>query len=246
MTKELSNEFFLDEKKINTLETAGVIPKGTPLGQIEVFSQVCKEKELSPFSKEIYLVGYGGKYSVITGIDGYRKIAARNGLAGTEDAIFDLQPDGAFFTSAQLKASGRLPTTATVTVYRIVGGFRCPFTHTAVFSEFAGKGKWQTMPFQMIAKVAEAFAIRKGFADSVSGILIREEMAAFNGENIKPKITIEKKEKEDDETRLKKAIEKAESVAVLLNYEQYIDQFNARKEYDEKFNYLSNKELENE
>jgi hypothetical protein len=83
-----------------------------------------------------------------------------------------------------LKAAGKLPITCTITVYRVVAGVRCPFTHTAVFSEFAGTGKWQTMPFQMIAKVAEAFALKKGFGDELSGLHIEEEMAAFEDKTV--------------------------------------------------------------
>jgi hypothetical protein len=39
------------------------------------------------------------------------------------------------------------------------------------------------MPFQMIAKVAESFALRKAFNDKLTGLHIPEEMAAFNDEN---------------------------------------------------------------
>jgi hypothetical protein len=64
---------------------------------------------------------------------------------------------------------------------------RVGFTHTAVFSEFnGGKQKWLTMPFQMIAKVAEAFAIRKGFSDEVSGLSIDEEVVAIQDLQILP------------------------------------------------------------
>jgi phage recombination protein Bet len=164
---------------IATLEQAGIIPNGTPKAQIQVFAHVCRERGLSPFSKEIYLVGYGGKYSTIVGINGLRKIAADTGHhAGTDDVKFDLQADGTFKTPAQY-TKGQVPQTATSTVYRIVGGQRVAFTHTAVFAEFAGSGKWQTMPFQMIGKVAEAFALRKAFADRVTGLDIEEEQAAY-------------------------------------------------------------------
>ena len=164
---------------LKTLEQAGIIPPNTPPAQVAVFAQICKEKGLSPFSKEAHLVGYGGKYSVIIGINGIRKIAAKTKeLGGTEDAKFNLTSDGSYFTAAELASGQKKPLTATVTVYRVVGGIRCPFTHTAVFAEFAGSGKWQTMPFQMIAKVAESFALRKGFGDETSGLLIEEELDA--------------------------------------------------------------------
>lgn len=181
----------LTDSDIQTLEQAGIIPASTPRAQIEVFGQICKERGLSAFSKEIHLVGYAGRYSVIVGINGFRKIAAESGLhAGTDDVKFDLMPDGSFKTAAELKLSKALPTSATCTVYRIVSGVRVPFSHTVLFNEFStGKNKWQEMPFQMIGKVAEAFALRKGFSDRLTGLNIEEEHAAMAGETIEAQET---------------------------------------------------------
>jgi phage recombination protein Bet len=187
------NSTELTDEMVGTLIQAGVIPQNTPIAQIKVFAQFCKDKGLSPFAKEVYLLGFGGVYSRIVGIDGFRKIAARTGqLAGCDDAKFDLKSDGTWFTASELIEKKQLPKTATVTVYRNVGGLRVPFTHTAVFSEFTtGKQKWVSMPFQMIAKCSEAFAIRKGFSDEVSGLSIDEEIGAIQDiqvvENEKPK-----------------------------------------------------------
>ncbi len=188
----------LTDEDVKTLTQSGIIPEGTPKSQIAVFGKICAERGLSPFSKEIHLVGYGGKYSVIVGINGFRKIAAESGAhAGTDDVKFDLHPDGKFCTAAQLKAEKKVPQTATCTVYRIVSGQRVPFTHTVVFSEFStGKNKWADMPFQMIGKVAEAFALRKGFSDRLTGLSIEEEAAAYEGTTIqaaetRPELTVD-------------------------------------------------------
>lgn len=197
MSNAIQNVHELTDDNIRTLIQAGVIPEGTPKAQIAVFGQICKERGLSAFSKEIHLVGYNGKYSVIVGINGFRKIAAESGQhAGTDDVKFDMQPDGSFKTAAQLKAANTMPQTATCTVYRIVAGHRVPFTHTVVFKEFSsGKNKWVDMPFQMIAKVAEAFALRKGFSDRLTGLSIEEEAAAYEGTTIeaaqtRPELTV--------------------------------------------------------
>lgn len=181
MAQSTSIQKQLTRGEVNTLVQAGIIPANTPDDQIRVFAQICKERGLSPFSKEIHLVGYGNNYSVIVGINGFRKIAAETGqLAGVDDAKFNLTSDGKYFTAAELKAQNKLPISATVTVYRLMGGVRCPFTHTAIFSEFSsGKQKWQSMPFQMIAKVAEAFALRKGFSDRLTGLDVDAEGAAY-------------------------------------------------------------------
>lgn len=188
----------LSDNDVRTLIQAGVIPEGTPKAQIAVFGKICAERGLSAFSKEIHLVGYGGKYSVIVGINGFRKIASESGQhAGTDDVKYNVQPDGNFKTAAQLKTAKEIPQTATCTVYRIVAGQRVPFTHTVVFSEFStGKNKWADMPFQMIGKVAEAFALRKGFSDRLTGLSIEEEAAAYEGTTIqaaetRPELTVD-------------------------------------------------------
>jgi len=188
----------LTDDDVKTLTQAGIIPEGTPKSQIAVFGKICAERGLSAFSKEIHLVGYGGKYSVIVGINGFRKIASESGQhAGTDDVKFDVHPDGKFYTAAQLKAEKKLPQSATCTVWRIVSGQRVPFTHTVVFQEFStGKNKWADMPFQMIGKVAEAFALRKGFSDRLTGLSIEEEAAAYEGTTIqaaetRPELTVD-------------------------------------------------------
>jgi phage recombination protein Bet len=173
----------LSDKDLATLAQAGVIPVGTPAPILSVFAVTCQQHGLSPFKKEIYLVCYGGKYSTIVGIDGLRAKADRTGqLAGKDDAKFDLMPDGAFKTSAQLKQANAKPTTCTVTVYRAISGMRCPFTKTVLFSEYCpanASNKWASMPFNMIEKCAEAAALRMGFASETAGLHIEEESAAM-------------------------------------------------------------------
>lgn len=174
----------MTQDDVRTLIQAGILPSGVPMSQVQVFAAVCKERGLSPFSKEIYLVGYNSKdgtvtYSTIVGIDGWRKMAKQDTtFAGVDDAKFDLKSDGSFKTSADLIIEKKKPTTATVTVYRMLDGQKNAYTHTAAFFEFnTGKQKWATMPFQMLAKVAESFAYRKAFG--ISGIHIPEEMGAI-------------------------------------------------------------------
>ena len=173
----------LTPTEIQTLAQAGVIPKDTPAAVVKVFAVACQQHGLSPFKKEIYLVGYGGNYSTIVGIDGLRAKADRTGqLAGKDDAKFDVMPDGSFKTSAQLLAEKKRPTTCTVTVYRAIAGMRCPFTKTVLFAEYCpanNSGKWATMPFNMIEKCAEAHALRMGFASETAGLNIEEEVSAI-------------------------------------------------------------------
>lgn len=226
---ENSQKGELNVESITALVKAGIVPAETPKSQIQIFAQVCQEKGISPFSKEVYLLAYAGKYSIITGIDGFRKIAARTGqLCGCDDSKFDLKADGTFKTVADFKGS-EMPNTCTITVYRFMSGIRCPFTHTAKFSEFSsGKQKWVTMPFQMISKVAEAFALRKAFGDATSGISIEEEAVAISDTQAQRNVPIII---DETETATPEVLAQIKDNFEPLDFEQKLKFFSDKKEW---------------
>jgi phage recombination protein Bet len=239
----------LSPADIQTLSQAGIIPAGTPGPIVQVFAEACRQHNLSPFRKEIYLIPYRAKdgiqYTTIVGIDGLQQKAARTGrLAGVDEEQYDRQPGGMYKTAAQLKANGQRPITCTVTVYALIGGQRCPFTATAVFDEYypavsSGKdmySKAATMPFNMIAKCARAKALKMAFSDELSGLHIEEEMAAFEDVTIEaakanPAASI-------DVDALQSAINECESIEALTAlyatnkaaHKEYAQLFSARKE----------------
>lgn len=174
----------LTDEKIKILAQAGVIPPNTPPAQVQVFAEIARRHGLDPFSKEIHLVAYGSQYSAIIGIGGMRSRACDTGLhAGTEDAKFNVQPNGQYLSMAQLGKDA--PVTASVTVYKIVGGQRVPFSATVSYSEFKGtSSKWREMPLNMISKVAESHALRKAFPRHTAGLYVSEEMDQANRETI--------------------------------------------------------------
>jgi phage recombination protein Bet len=155
-----TNELTNDDVKL--LISSNIIPSGTPKDVIALFGKVCAEKQLSPFSKQIHLIPRAGKYTFQTSIDGYRSIAERTGVyAGNDDYLFNgTKTEFELIDNKILK-----PTTATATVYKIVGGLRCPFGATARWEEYyPGKSlgfMWDKMPFLMLGKCAEALALRK-------------------------------------------------------------------------------------
>lgn len=218
MTTQIQNSAQLSDSDIQTLVQAGIIPDGTPRPIIKVFAIACVAHGLSPFKKEIYLVKYntknGPQYHTIVAIDGLRIKAARTGqFAGRDDCKYDVQQDGKFVTAAMLKKANVIPTTCTVTIYRMISGQRCPFTKTVVFAEFYPAianpnpqrqdfSKAATMPFNMIEKCAEAAVLRMGFSDEVGGLYIPEEAAAFEDSTIqaaetRPELTVDVKALED-------------------------------------------------
>lgn len=157
-----------DDQQVRLIKSK--IAKNIPDDEFLHFTMICRRSGLDPFFKQIYAIERGGKWTVQTGIDGYRLIAQRTGdYAGSDDATYDTE------TAAQ-------PQWARVTVYRFVQGQRCAFTAKARWSEYAvihnGKplNKWAEMPYLMLAKCAEALALRKAFPAELSSLYTSEEM----------------------------------------------------------------------
>ena len=156
---------------------ADTIAKGCDENELKLFLEISKLARLNPFTGQIRPVkrwdsALGREAMVIqTGIDGFRATASRTGdHAGTDDAVFDSETE-------------QFPKWAKVTVYRWSHGEKAPFTATARWSEYVQKKRdggvnsmWSRMPYLMLAKCAEALALRKAFPDELAGIYTEEEM----------------------------------------------------------------------
>lgn len=146
-----------------------------PLPIAKAFVEIAKRRGLPPEEKQIYLVNYGGTWIVQTAIDGYRAIAERSGrYAGSSDPVF--------------VEDNPYPFKATITVKKAMdGGAIAEFSASAFWAEYyPGDGNrgimWRKMPHTMLAKCAEALALRKAFPADLSGIYTNEEMhQADNG-----------------------------------------------------------------
>jgi len=174
-------QYHLGKEEIATLISSGIIPNNTPEGNIKMFARYCSETNLSPFKRQVHLVKRyskdGDKYTIQTGIDGYRAIANRTGVyAGNDDYRFD---EGLSQYEC-MQSNRKHPQIAIATVYKLVGGVRVPFTASAEWSAYCPPEKqmfmWTKMPFLMLGKCAEAIALRKAFPEEISGIYTDEEM----------------------------------------------------------------------
>lgn len=145
--------------------------------EFSLFAQVCQRTGLDPFMKQIYAVKRGSgnsrKMVLQVGIDGYRLIADRTGkYAGSDDGEFE----------GTTKCENKdVPAMARVTVWKLVGNLRVAFSASARWAEYyPGEGgigaMWRKMPHVMLAKVAEALALRKAFPAELSGLYTQEEM----------------------------------------------------------------------
>jgi len=134
--------------------------------ELDLYFYDCARRGVHPLDKLIHFTKRQGRYTPIISIDYMRIRAESSGAyAGSDDATF----------------TGTKPDTATVTVWKMVGGMRCPFTATARWAEYAPGDKegfmWKKMPHTMLAKCAEALALRKAFPGQLSGLYSNDEMS---------------------------------------------------------------------
>lgn len=165
-----------DDNQITLLKEQ--ICPGANDAELMYFGEVCKRTGLDPFQRQIYFVKRKSKMVIQMGIDGLRLQAVRSDrYAGNDDPTFD---EG-LTRFEMLKAKRNQPTTATATVWAMVGGQRCPFTATVEWDAYvpvAGQDfQWKKMPFTMLGKCAESAAIRKAFPAETAGFYTTEEMA---------------------------------------------------------------------
>lgn len=174
-------EFGFSRSQVQLLKSSVLDDKATD-DELLFFGLVCQRTGLDPFAKQIYGVRRysGGKEKIIiqVGIDGLRKIADCTGLyAGNDEALFD---EGLTLYK-HLESQRGFPRCASVTVWKLVQGIRCPFSASASWaSYYPGDGRagnlWRKFPHLMLGKAAEALALRKAFPMQMSGLHSEEEM----------------------------------------------------------------------
>lgn len=153
-------------------------------GDLALFLHQAQRSGLDPFTRQIYMIGrWDGKsgrekFTIQSSIDGLRIIAQRSGEYAGQTAPMWCDSDG-IWVDAWLKPTP--PAAAKIGVYRV--GFAEPLYAVARLESYMprtkeGKpsGMWGTMPDVMLAKVAEALALRKAFPNDLSGIYSAEEM----------------------------------------------------------------------
>ena len=164
-----TDQDFWDERQLATLATVGL--QNAPKAELAVFLHFCQRTGLDPFARQIYMIPRGGKYTIQASIDGLRLVANRSGNYGGQDTQW-CGEDGKW---VDVWLSDKPPVAARAAVYYKDSPH--PVYAVAKFSSYnAGSAIWQKMPDLMIAKCAEALALRKAFPQDLSGIYSQEEM----------------------------------------------------------------------
>lgn len=175
MASEIMKLDFTQEQ-VNLIKSQ-IAPKATD-NELKLFIYQAQRTGLDPLARQIYAIhrkskdGNGNwtdRMTIQTSIDGFRVIAERSGdYAGQDEPQFIKDED----------------LYCKVTVYRFRGDIRYPAAvGVAYWKEYVqtdkeGKpfGLWAKMPRTMLAKVAEALALRKAYPQDLSGLYTGDEM----------------------------------------------------------------------
>ena len=185
ITPALCAELGVTEAQIDVIRDT--VAKGATDAELMYFLQASAGLGLSPINMEIYFTRMGGKVTLITGRDGYLKIAQRNPLFRGLYSCEVCEKDKFEVTTTTLDGSivqGVKHTFNSLTNRgKVVGAWaraemdgQAPVVITATMEEYDKKTTtWKQYPAAMMRKVPEAIVLKR--VCGISGMVTAAEIA---------------------------------------------------------------------
>ncbi len=173
------------------------IANGASDNELQLFIEQCRRTKLDPITRQIYAVmrktynkqtkAYENRMTIQVSIDGFRLIAQRSLKYAGQLGPYWCGSDGVW---KDVWLADKPPSAAKVGVLH--KDFSEPLWAVARFDAYAQKfdsglsDMWQKFSAEMIAKCAEALALRKAFPNDLSGLYTSDEMAQVDSDIPKP------------------------------------------------------------
>lgn len=172
-----------DAKQLDLIRRT--VAKDTDAAEFDQFVHICRAVRLDPLRRQIYAFVFSKnnplyrQMTVVTAIGGYRAIAERTGCYRPDDKAPRYE-----YGEKNDKTNPLGIQRCEVTVYKHSHGEWFPVVGEAWWDEYVPikdgvidpkKTGWIKMPRIMIAKCAEANALRKAWPDDFAGVEVEEE-----------------------------------------------------------------------
>lgn len=137
------------------------VAPGLTDSEFALFAEIVKSTGLNPVTKEVWAIKAGGRLQLMTGINGFLRIANSHPMFDGMEVEFEKDGDRIVAATAKVYRKDR----------------RFPAVATAFMAEY-GKPTpiWKQMPSVMLAKCAKSLAIREAFVQELGGLYTQEEM----------------------------------------------------------------------
>lgn len=160
----MTNELTTQTNNMEMLQALrNTVAPGLTEPEFRLFAEMCRATGLNPATKEIWAIKAGGRLQLMTGINGFLRIANSHPQFDGMEVSFEWD--------------GKQLVSCTVKVHRKDRKF--PSVATAYWSEYAKQTPiWRSMPTVMLSKCAKSLAIREAFIQELGGFYTAEEMPA--------------------------------------------------------------------